>query len=84
MLRLMGERDKLGVVADQIGSPTWADSLAEVVWAFAQSPEQRGLFHWADSGEPSWQGFAIAIQEEALSCGLLEKPIHIHAMTTAE
>ena len=84
MLRLMGERDKLGVVADQIGSPTWADSLAEVVWAYALSPEQSGLFHWADSGETSWQGFAIAIQKEALSLGLLEKPIPIHAIKTED
>jgi dTDP-4-dehydrorhamnose reductase len=84
MLRLMGERDKLGVVADQIGSPTWADSLAEVVWAFALSPEQSGLFHWADSGETSWQGFAIAIQEEALSLGLLEMSIPIHGIKTKD
>jgi len=80
MLRLMRERDELGVVADQIGSPTWADSLAEVVWAFVGASIHGGIFHWTDSGETSWQGFAIAIQEEALSLGLLGKSIPIRAI----
>jgi len=84
MLRLMGERDELGIVADQFGSPTWADSLAEAVWGFVDSPEISGVFHWADAGETNWQEFAVAIQEEALSLGLLEKAIPIHAIKTAD
>ena len=84
MLRLMGERDELSVVADQFGSPTWANSLAEAVWAFAAAPEHSGIFHWADAGKTSWQGFAIAIQEEALSLSLLEKAIPIHAIRTED
>ena len=84
MLRLMGERDELGIVTDQIGSPTSADSLAMAVWAFVDVPEQFGMFHWADSGETSWQGFALAIQEEALSLGLLEKAIPVHAIKTED
>jgi dTDP-4-dehydrorhamnose reductase len=84
MLRLMNERDELGIVADQIGSPTWADSLAEAVWAFVGAPEYNGIFHWTDQGETSWQGFALAIQEEALSLGLLEKAIPIHAIKTED
>ena len=84
MLRLMGERDELSVVADQFGSPTWADSLAEAVWAFAAAPEHSGIFHWSDRGEASWQEFAIAIQEEALSLGLLQKTLPIHAIRTED
>jgi dTDP-4-dehydrorhamnose reductase len=84
MLRLMSERDELGIVADQIGSPTWADSLAEAVWAFVDVPEYNGIFHWTDQGETSWQEFALAIQEEALSLGLLEKAIPIHAIKTED
>jgi dTDP-4-dehydrorhamnose reductase len=84
MLRLMGERDELSVVADQIGTPTWADSLAKAVWAFVDAPETSGIFHWADSGETNWQQFAVAIQEEAVSLGLLEKSIPIHAIKTED
>lgn len=84
MLRLMGERDELGIVADQFGSPTWADSLAEALWAFVDAPEHSGIFHWTDSGETSWQEFAVAIQQEALALGLLGKAIPIHAIKTED
>lgn len=84
MLRLMGERDELGIVADQFGSPTWADSPAEALWAFVDAPEHSGIFHWTDSGETSWQEFAVAIQQEALALGLLGKAIPIHAIKTED
>jgi dTDP-4-dehydrorhamnose reductase len=84
MLRLMEERDELRVVADQFGSPTWCSSLARAVWAFAVAPEQYGVFHWSDSGETTWHEFAVAIQEEALSLGLLKKAIPVRAIKTSE
>ena len=84
MLRLMDERDELSVVADQFGTPTWADSLAEAVWAFAQTSEHSGVFHWSDGGATSWHGFATKVQEEALSLGLLNKAIPIHAISAKD
>ncbi len=84
MLRLMSERDELSVVADQIGTPTWADSVATAVWAFASAPELAGVYHWTDDGESNWHDFAVAIQDEALSLGLLEKTIPIRAITTED
>jgi dTDP-4-dehydrorhamnose reductase len=84
MLRLMNERDELSVVADQRGTPTWANSLATMVWAFACEPELCGIFHWTDGGETSWHGLAVAIQQEALSMGLLDKAIPIHAIRTED
>ena len=84
MLRLMSERDELGIVADQFGTPTWATSLAQVVWGFVAAPEHSGIFHWSDGGATTWLEFAIAIQDEALLLGLLEREIPIHAIKTAD
>ncbi len=66
MLRLFGERDRLGVVADQIGTPTWAFHLARFLWRVATSPNLRpGVFHFTDAGVASWYDFAVAIEEES-------------------
>ena len=83
MLRFMAERDELGIIADQIGTPTWANSLANAVW---QSIELNttGIHHWSDAGVASWYDFAYAIMEEGVALGLLEKNIKINAITTAD
>ena len=80
MLRLMSERDEVNVVADQIGTPTWANSLADAVWRFSITPELSGMFHWTDGGETNWHEFALAIQDEGLSLGLLNRVVPIHAI----
>ena len=84
MLRLMYERDEIKVVVDQIGSPTWASTLAAAIWAVVGKDNLKGIYHWADAGVTSWYDFAVAIQEEALARGLIGKPIPIHPITTAE
>ncbi|MGH6697156.1 dTDP-4-dehydrorhamnose reductase [Sphingopyxis sp.] len=76
MLRLMAERDEVRVVADQIGTPTWATSLAEGIWKLTATGAT-GLYHYTDSGAASWYDFAVAIQEEALAIGLLDRAIPI-------
>jgi dTDP-4-dehydrorhamnose reductase len=83
MLRLMCEREEIGVVADQIGAPTWASGLAEVIWALVEEGAS-GTFHHCDAGETSWHGFATAIQEEALALSLLDCAIPIRAITTGD
>lgn len=82
MLRLMTESDELSVVSDQLGAPTWAKSLAQAVWKFVDAVNLAGIFHWTDGGVASWYEFAMAIQEEALSLGLLDCGIPINAITT--
>lgn len=64
MLRLMKERGSVSVVADQIGTPTHAASLARAVWALAQA-DAGGIHHFTDAGVASWYDFAVAIAEEA-------------------
>jgi dTDP-4-dehydrorhamnose reductase len=83
MLRLMMEKESLRVVDDQIGSPCWAKGLAAAVWA-AAAKRLKGIFHWTDAGVASWYDFAVAIQEEALAAGLLDRSIPIHPVPTSE
>lgn len=83
MLRLMAERDALSVVADQIGTPTHAVSLAKALWAMAARAE-RGIVHWTDAGVASWYDFAVAIREEALAAGLPIRVETIRPIATAD
>jgi dTDP-4-dehydrorhamnose reductase len=71
MLRLMRERGEVRVVADQVGTPTSATSLANVCWALGLKARTAGTWHWSDAGVASWYDFAVAIAEEAFAAGLL-------------
>lgn len=82
MLRMMNERDELKVVADQIGAPTWASTLAKAIWTVVGKDHLKGLYHWSDAGVASWYDFAVAIQEEASSLGTLNSLIPIHPIRT--
>jgi dTDP-4-dehydrorhamnose reductase len=83
MLRLMRERDEVRVIADQIGTPTWANSLARTLWSAAARPLVYGTLHWTDAGVASWYDFAVAIQEEALQRGLLARVVPVTPIHTA-
>ncbi|MFK8081347.1 MAG: dTDP-4-dehydrorhamnose reductase [Granulosicoccus sp.] len=83
MLRLMQERDELGVIADQVGSPTWAYSLAQALWRSLEL-EASGVFHWTGAGVASWYDFAVAIAEEANQLSILHKSITINPLTTEQ
>ena len=82
MPRLMNERDEIKVVADQIGAPTWASTLAAAVWAVVGKNQLKGFYHWSDAGVASWYDFAVAIQEEASSLGMLNSVIPIRPIRT--
>lgn len=84
MLRLFEERPVVRVVADQVGSPTSADSLAQCVWRIAASNEAKGILHFADAGVASWYDFAVAIYEEARALGLVSKSVDIQPIQTKD
>jgi dTDP-4-dehydrorhamnose reductase len=64
MLRLANEKNSLSVVNDQIGSPTNALDLAEVIFTIISSnSKQYGLYHFCNEGLTSWYGFAKKIFE---------------------
>jgi dTDP-4-dehydrorhamnose reductase len=84
MLRLMREKDRLNVVCDQIGAPTWAASAASAIWGLIDAQAAPGIYHWTDMGVASWYDFAVAIQEEALTRGLLSRAIPISPIYSSE
>lgn len=81
MLRLMDERESISVVADQIGTPTHADSLARAVWTLAQA-RQAGVLHFTDAGVASWYDFAIAVHDLGRAAGLLESDVRVVPIPT--
>lgn len=83
MLRLMNEKPQLNVVYDQVGTPTWARTLARALWSAVERPEANGILHWTDAGVASWYDFAVAIQSLALEKGLLEKKIPIRPIPSS-
>ena len=84
MLALMAQRPEVGVVADQVGTPTWASSLADAVWVATSRPDLHGVLHWTDAGVASWYDFAVAVQEEALALGLLPRAVPVRPLRTDE
>ena len=84
MLRLMREKPEIRVVADQIGTPTWATSTAHAIWGLIGVSAPQGIYHWTDLGVATWYDFAVAVQDEALTRGLLSQAIPIVPITTAE
>jgi dTDP-4-dehydrorhamnose reductase len=64
MQRLLQERDTISVVNDQIGSPTYAADLAQVMLDIVTAQEWiPGIYNYSNEGEISWYEFVLAIQE---------------------
>jgi dTDP-4-dehydrorhamnose reductase len=89
MLRLAQARDRLGVVADQVGCPTAAADLAAAILAIVDRIEARGwsdafggIFHAAGTGSVNWHGFACATFEQASRHGL--RPPTVDPITTSD
>lgn len=83
MLRLMAEKKEIGVVYDQIGTPTYAPDLAEVCLRACSRDVEAGIYHYSNEGAVSWYDFAQAIARMA---GLKEcriKPLRTEEYPTA-
>jgi dTDP-4-dehydrorhamnose reductase len=66
MIRLGQEKEKLGVVFDQIGTPTYAADLAWAIFTVIETPAWHpGVYHFTNEGVCSWYDFTIAIHELA-------------------
>ncbi|MFN3936091.1 MAG: dTDP-4-dehydrorhamnose reductase [Gemmobacter sp.] len=79
MLRLGADRDRLTVVADQIGGPTPADAIADACLTIADAlihdPARSGIYHFSGAPDVSWAGFAREIMARAgLACAIEDIP----------
>jgi dTDP-4-dehydrorhamnose reductase len=79
MLRLGSERPELRVIADQVGTPTYAVDLAEtIVTIITSGSTAYGLYHYSNEGVTSWYDFAVAVFDIA------GKHTSVVPVTTAE
>ena len=83
MLRLSETRDEISVVSDQIGAPTYAGDLAEVlIKIILSSSTNYGVYHYCNSGAISWYDFAVEIFKQ-LGKKIEVKPIKTKDYPTA-
>lgn len=83
MLRLGHERNQLGVVYDQVGTPTYAPDLARAIMAAADHIETTsGIFHYSNEGVISWYDFTKAIHRIAGITTCQVSPIRSEAYPT--
>lgn len=82
MLRLGAERDSLNIVADQIGTPTYAGDLAgAIIKIIVSGSNAYGTYHYSNEGVASWYDFAKAIFDESgVECKVL--PLKTEAYPT--
>ena len=88
MLRLGKERDKLSIVGDQVGCPTYAQDLAKAIVTILTGIESHdvswGRYHYCGEEVTSWFSFAEAIFEEAKQLGLIVNSPQLTEITTLE
>ena len=88
MLRLMNERDKVSVVNDQRGSPTWAYDLCDaLVSIITKSPKGTnaipfGIYHFSNRGNITWYDFAGEIYRMGRKAGLIARECAVEPCTS--
>ena len=82
MIRLGKERDSLGVIFDQIGTPTYARDLARAIFAAISQGVVPGVYHFSNEGVCSWYDFTKAIHRLAGIAACKVKPLHTEEYPT--
>ncbi len=83
MIRLGNERPELGVIADQIGTPTYARDLARIIMTAINKGIQPGIYHFTNEGVASWYDFTKAIHRLAGITTCHVRPLHTSEYPTA-
>ena len=76
MIRLGKEKPELGVIFDQIGTPTYARDLAVAIFAAINQGVKPGLYHFSNEGVISWYDFTKAIHRIAGITTCHVRPLH--------
>ena len=76
MLRLGKEKDTLGVIFDQIGTPTYARDLANAIFTVIEKGIRPGIYHFSDEGVCSWYDFTKSIHRLANITQCKVRPLH--------
>ena len=82
MIKLGQERDSLGVVFDQIGTPTYARDLAKTILAIVEKGIVAGVYHFSNEGVCSWYDFTKAIHRMSNIDTCNVYPIHTEEYPT--
>lgn len=82
MLRLGREKEQLGVIFDQIGTPTYARDLARAIHAAMAKGVPAGVFHFSNEGVCSWYDFTLAIHRLAGITACRVRPLHTEEYPT--
>lgn len=82
MIRLGKERESLGVIFDQIGTPTYARDLARAIFAAIRQGVVPGIYHFSNEGVCSWYDFTKAIHRLAGITSCRVKPLHTEEYPT--
>ena len=87
MLRLGKDKEQLGIVSDQVGSPTWSYDIAQTITQILTNlnlAEARETYHFTNSGVASWYDLAVAIFEEGKNLGFPLNIKQVNPITTDE
>lgn len=82
MIRLGKEKTELGVIFDQIGTPTYARDLAVAIMTAVEKGITPGIYHFSNEGVTSWYDFTKAIHRIAGISGCHVRPIHTEEYPT--
>ena len=82
MIRLGKERDSIGVIFDQIGTPTYARDLARVIFTAIRQGVVPGVYHFSNEGVCSWYDFTKAIHRLAGITDCKVNPLHTEEYPT--
>lgn len=82
MIKLGKEKNELGVIFDQIGTPTYAGDLAQAIMTIIEKGIVPGIYHFTNEGVISWYDFTKAIHRIAGITNCYVKPLHTYEYPT--